>query len=273
MRRRSGPARRSLRPLWLWCLPSLLAAHATVAFAPSLPRRGVARVAVPPAPQPQRRSRPAPLRAVAEFEELKREKASSSSTNGRNGDSRDASASASDDGDWTPTASGGFLPNFLKERLPAGELLREVTTLPDYKRVVAEEPHRLVVVFFHAPWCRACKAVLPRVRQLARTHRGDAVKFVRVPLTPTNGFLHDGLGVPSLPFAHLYHPVAGLVEERKLNKHVLQEFQEILQDYVRGTCDVDWSSSGSPVRRTGDRIGGAPVDDEAALEDRESTLE
>ena len=32
-----------------------------------------------------------------------------------------------------------------------------------------------------------------------------SVKFVEVPLTKENAYLHDGLGVPSLPFAQLNH--------------------------------------------------------------------
>ena len=37
--------------------------------------------------------------------------------------------------------------------------------------------------------------------------------FVDVPVTPANANLHQGLGVPSLPYGHIYQPGLGLVEE------------------------------------------------------------
>ncbi|GKY93957.1 hypothetical protein MPSEU_000362600 [Mayamaea pseudoterrestris] len=188
------------------------------------------------------------LQAVAEFEELRREKEDSNSD-----DNSDA---------WIPTASGGFLPRFLRRHqppqdehnhdmnIPEQTIMTDVSTLADYKRVVADEAEQMVVVLFHAPWCRACKATQPLFRKLAReytsssnscTQQQQLVKFVRVPLTQNNGFLHDGLGVPSLPYAHLYHPTAGLVEERKINKHKFDAFANILKEYVNGECIVDWS--------------------------------
>lgn len=186
--------------------------------------------------------RTSPLMAIAEFEELQRHRK----------DETDGDAENSTD-EWIPTASGGFLPNWLQIRnnklpshdsqtLASPELMTEVSTLQDYKRVVADERDQLVVVLFYAPWCRACKATQPLFRKLARDYQAPSmgVKFVRVPLTRTNGFLHDGLGVPSLPYAHIYHPTAGLVEERKINKHVFEDFRGVLQDYVSGECEINW---------------------------------
>jgi hypothetical protein len=64
------------------------------------------------------------------------------------------------------------------------------------------------------------------------------VKFVEVPLTKETAYIHEGLGVPSVPFGHIYHPEVGLVEEMKINKKVFKEFRETLDDYVRGSCDL-----------------------------------
>jgi thiol-disulfide isomerase/thioredoxin len=170
-----------------------------------------------------------------------------------------------DASDWTETPDGGFIPNFLLQNrndrgagMPAtskgkrlismstdtraSPLITEVKTLQEYKAVVADEREKMVVVRFYAPWCRACRAVAAPFRQLAQRYQGG-VKFVEVPLTPDNAVLHQGLGVPSLPYGHIYHPEAGLVEERSMNKKRFGEFTEILQSYVTGECAIDWEEN------------------------------
>jgi hypothetical protein len=54
------------------------------------------------------------------------------------------------------------------------------------------------------------------------------VIFVDVPVTNENANLHQGLGVPSLPFGHIYHPAAGLVEELRLTRKLFPEFAQAL---------------------------------------------
>lgn len=44
--------------------------------------------------------------------------------------------------------------------------------------------------------------------------------------------------MPSVPYGHIYHPEAGLVEEKKINKRVFGEFAEALGWYVRGECEL-----------------------------------
>lgn len=147
---------------------------------------------------------------------------------------------------WT-TVDGGFLPNYkstASSSLSVGGGIQEVRTLQDYKKIVVEEPDCITVVRFYAPWCRACKAVRSKYQRLSRQYASLKlpVHFVEVPLTKDNAFLHTGLGVPSLPYGHIYHPNAGLVEERKMNKHVFEDFVQALDTYVQGYCIVDYDN-------------------------------
>ena len=64
------------------------------------------------------------------------------------------------------------------------------------------------------------------------------MNFIQVPVTPTNADLHHGLGVPSLPFAHVYHPTAGLVEERRITRARFRDFEKDFRNYVVGSCDM-----------------------------------
>eukprot|EP00529_Nitzschia_sp_RCC80_P000065 CAMPEP_0113497926 /NCGR_PEP_ID=MMETSP0014_2-20120614/30880_1 /TAXON_ID=2857 /ORGANISM="Nitzschia sp." /LENGTH=379 /DNA_ID=CAMNT_0000391877 /DNA_START=245 /DNA_END=1384 /DNA_ORIENTATION=- /assembly_acc=CAM_ASM_000159 len=88
-----------------------------------------------------------------------------------------------------------------------------VDNLSDFKDVLvsAREKNQLVCVGFFATWCKACQATLP---QFARScSEFPNVQFVHIPVSHNNIQLHQGLGVASLPSAHIYHPVAGLVED------------------------------------------------------------
>ena len=131
-----------------------------------------------------------------------------------------------------------------QERRQQQQLITTVDTLEEYKRIVVNERHSIVVVRFHASWCKSCKAAYPLFHKLATEYNdnnntgGGIVKFVEVPLTKETAYLHEGLGVPSVPFGHVYYPNVGLVEERKLNRKVFNDFKSVLKDYVRGSCDI-----------------------------------
>ena len=111
-----------------------------------------------------------------------------------------------------------------------------VETLEDYKQQVAGEKERLVAVKFFSPTCRACKSMAPQYKKLALKY--PDVKFVEVPLTQNNAMLHQGLGVPSFPFGHLYHPEAGLVEEGSINRKRIGGFELKLSEYLAGECQL-----------------------------------
>jgi len=144
---------------------------------------------------------------------------------------------------------GGFLPNYKPATRQGGANkaggVQEVSSLSEYKTTVVDEPDRITVVRFYAPWCRACKAVKSKFHRLSRLYDSSRVQFVEVPLTKENAVLHTGLGVPSLPYGHIYHPTAGLVEEMKINKKMFAQFEEILDTYVQGYCSVAYTDDHS----------------------------
>lgn len=119
-----------------------------------------------------------------------------------------------------------------------------VDTLSDYKDVVAEEEDRIVVVRFHATWCKACKAIGPSFHRLARQYAN--VKFVDVAITEKNADLHSGLGVPSIPYGHIYHPQGGLVEELAISRKKFWRLERMLGEYDEMECTLEVESVGNP---------------------------
>lgn len=69
--------------------------------------------------------------------------------------------------------------------------------------------------------------------------------FVDVPVTHENANLHQGLGVPSLPYGHIYQPGLGLVEELRMVKKQVPEFEEKLCSLIQVQKD---STTGSDLR-------------------------
>ena len=76
----------------------------------------------------------------------------------------------------------------------------------------------------------------PYFYKLAQTHQD--IQFVEVPVTDKNANLHQGLGVPSLPYGHIYHPQGGLVEELKINRRHFPKFQKVVHSYAQTNCDL-----------------------------------
>lgn len=91
---------------------------------------------------------------------------------------------------------------------------------------------------------QACKAIRPLFYRLA--HEFTNVLFVDVPVTEANANLHQGLGIPSLPFGHIYSPEGGLVEELKITRPHFPQFAHKLQSYVSGSCELIDGEASSP---------------------------
>jgi thiol-disulfide isomerase/thioredoxin len=116
-----------------------------------------------------------------------------------------------------------------------------VDSIQQYKDVVVDENDRIVVARFWASWCKSCRASEPHFKKLVSGYQDSKyakVKFVDVPLTQETALLQTALSIPSIPFVHIYYPGAGLVEELKLSKPHIQEFDTILKSYIIGYCDL-----------------------------------
>ena len=85
--------------------------------------------------------------------------------------------------------------NNHKKKMVVKPLL--VDNIQDYKSIVVDETEQLVVVFFHAPWCKSCRVTKPLFQKVCQEYFHQ-VKFVHVPLTKTTAYLQQGLGMYTL---------------------------------------------------------------------------
>ncbi|OEU07354.1 hypothetical protein FRACYDRAFT_213160 [Fragilariopsis cylindrus CCMP1102] len=148
----------------------------------------------------------------------------------------------------------------------------QVTDIQQYKdEVVDAKDSAIVVVRFYATWCKACKSIEGNYHRLGQEFPSDVVKFVEVPLTKDNAYLHKGLNIPSLPYAHIYYnndchnddnkltsttctvsssssfssSASTLVEELKINKNKFSNFRRIIRSYANRECEVYYSTTPS----------------------------
>jgi len=116
------------------------------------------------------------------------------------------------------------------------QIVSVLATLEDFESEVLAENERMVVVRFQAPWCKTCKAIEVAYNRLAEAN--PEIKFVDVVLTDKNIDLRNTVNVWAVPFGHVYHPDAGLVEANPLDRRRFSIFKRVLASYRFGECAV-----------------------------------
>ncbi|KAL7525732.1 hypothetical protein ACHAXR_002219 [Thalassiosira sp. AJA248-18] len=139
----------------------------------------------------------------------------------------------------SPSSSLFAIANPFKSEEKGKTKPLHVESIAEYKEKVVDEKESITVVRFFSRYCKSCRASEPLFYKLARDFQQHGVNFVEVPLTEDTKVLHAALEVPSLPWTHIYHPDAGLVEERKVSKKHIDEVRQALRCYVYGECDLD----------------------------------
>lgn len=156
-----------------------------------------------------------------------------------------------------PTATKSMKQRLQRRQFKRPEPMLQITNIQEYKdEVVDTTDSPLVVVRFYASWCKACKVIESSYHRLPQEFP-SGVKFVEVPLTKENAYMHKGLGIPSLPFAHVYYnedyvdnkendetssSSCRLVDELKINKNQFSELKRVIRSYVHKECDVHYTS-------------------------------
>ncbi|KAI2500481.1 hypothetical protein MHU86_13972 [Fragilaria crotonensis] len=106
---------------------------------------------------------------------------------------------------------------FERDSGDSDEWLKSPTKSQEIYHLCDEQQHRqflethrdkIVVIKYYSASCKACKALEPRFRKLARDNRGtlshSPIVFAQIPLTHNNDFFQDVLQLQALPAIQIY---------------------------------------------------------------------
>ena len=113
-----------------------------------------------------------------------------------------------------------------------GELVTEVNGTREFVDFLsAQKKDTLVVVDFYARWCNACKALHPKLLQLAEDGKAAGnVVFVRVNYDD-NRAMCKGLNVKVLPYFQLYKGPLGKVTELSASLNKVQKLRDAIAEH------------------------------------------
>ncbi len=77
--------------------------------------------------------------------------------------------------------------------------------------LLAQNPDKLIILKFFAPWCRACKGLAPRFKNVAMQDANQNIVFAELNVQPNRDYVKK-LGILALPNVHFYAGSQGVVE-------------------------------------------------------------
>jgi|SRR6185436_7164955 len=77
--------------------------------------------------------------------------------------------------------------------VPLAATVKEVSSLKDFNKILADNPNKLIVVDFYAPWCGPCKGIAPKFEKLS--NQDTSVIFIKVNVDVINP--HNVVSMPT----------------------------------------------------------------------------
>lgn len=128
--------------------------------------------------------------------------------------------------------------------------VQPIRTMKQYEAFVLDETEKLVIIRFHAPWCRVCKGTdVAYERYATKIQRAypQKVQFCSVNFdgkeetTTLKDTLLEahGIDIREVPVGLLFHPQErGIVGKVKLNRKHLSSLKDKVAAYLEGGADL-----------------------------------
>jgi len=103
----------------------------------------------------------------------------------------------------------GDLLQLKLEQNDAG--IYQINSKEMHDALLAQNPDKLIILKFFAPWCRACKGLAPRFKSVAMQDANQNIVFAELNVQPNRDYVKK-LGILALPNVHFYAGSQGAVE-------------------------------------------------------------
>jgi thiol-disulfide isomerase/thioredoxin len=120
-------------------------------------------------------------------------------------------------------------PKQRESAFPANLSEFTITTQQEYDTILADQPNKLTVVRFYAPWCMSCHRSAPLWDRMVKTNPN--ISFVQLPVTEHNKGLFPDLGVSRLPWGNIVN--RGELEEGLSMK------PKLFRDFASTVAEID----------------------------------
>lgn len=113
--------------------------------------------------------------------------------------------------------------------------LRDVNSTQEFLDALSNAGEKLVVVEFFATWCGSCKALYPKLCQLADEH--PDIEFLKVNFDE-NKAMCKSLNVKVLPFFHFYRGAEGRLDSFSCSLSKLAKLKEAIATHNTDRCSI-----------------------------------
>lgn len=117
--------------------------------------------------------------------------------------------------------------------------MRDVYSTQEFLEALSNAGEKLVVVEFFATWCGSCKALYPKLCQIAAEH--PDIEFLKVSFEE-NRTMCKSLDVKVLPFFHFYRGANGRLDAFSCSLSKLEKLRDAIARHNADRCSVGQAS-------------------------------